>query len=170
MVEFVDDGFTDTNSDRPGFNDMMAMIRRRELHCVIVKDLPRILSKEAFIKRKAQRQELIDDEQRRISELKATLDSMDKEAKEIAEQSQQNRVVDQLREFNPSVIRKLVKRIRVYGEGKVEIDIIADDSFSQRILEQTNAQFNGEVPPEESSAIQFVRPNQSGRVKTGSKL
>ena len=41
VAEFVDDGFTGTNFDRPGFQKMMEAIERGEINCVIVKDLSR---------------------------------------------------------------------------------------------------------------------------------
>lgn len=41
VVEFCDDGYTGTNFERPRFMDMMEQIRRREIHCIIVKDLSR---------------------------------------------------------------------------------------------------------------------------------
>lgn len=41
VVEFCDDGYTGTNFERPRFMDMMEQIRRREIHCVVVKDLSR---------------------------------------------------------------------------------------------------------------------------------
>ena len=41
VAEFVDDGFTGTNFDRPGFRKMMEAIERGEINCIIVKDLSR---------------------------------------------------------------------------------------------------------------------------------
>ena len=41
VVEFVDDGFTGTNFDRPGFNQMLEQIKSGNISCVIVKDLSR---------------------------------------------------------------------------------------------------------------------------------
>ena len=40
-AEYVDDGYTGTNFDRPGFRDMMAAVERGGINCVIVKDLSR---------------------------------------------------------------------------------------------------------------------------------
>ena len=40
-AEYVDDGYTGTNFDRPGFRNMMAAAERGEINCVIVKDLSR---------------------------------------------------------------------------------------------------------------------------------
>lgn len=41
VIEFCDDGYTGTNFERPRFMDMMELVRRREVHCIIVKDLSR---------------------------------------------------------------------------------------------------------------------------------
>lgn len=38
---FIDDGYTGTSFERPGFERMMEKIRRKEINCVIVKDLSR---------------------------------------------------------------------------------------------------------------------------------
>ena len=40
-IEFVDDGYTGTNFDRPNFKRMMDMVRRGEIACIIVNDLSR---------------------------------------------------------------------------------------------------------------------------------
>ena len=40
-IEFVDDGYTGTNFDRPNFRRMMDMVRRGDISCIVVKDLSR---------------------------------------------------------------------------------------------------------------------------------
>lgn len=40
--EFVDDGYSGTNFDRPGFRRMIDAINRKEVNCVITKDLSRL--------------------------------------------------------------------------------------------------------------------------------
>ena len=40
-TEFCDDGYTGTNFDRPGFNNMMTAVREKRVDCIIVKDLSR---------------------------------------------------------------------------------------------------------------------------------
>ena len=39
--EFIDDGFTGTNFDRPSFKRMINMIEQEKVNCIIVKDLSR---------------------------------------------------------------------------------------------------------------------------------
>lgn len=41
-IEFVDDGFTGTNFDRPGFQNMLEQVKVGSITCVIVKDLSRL--------------------------------------------------------------------------------------------------------------------------------
>ena len=41
VLEFVDDGYTGTNFDRPQLQKMLSLIRNGEICCVIVKDLSR---------------------------------------------------------------------------------------------------------------------------------
>ena len=40
--DYVDDGYTGTDFDRPGFQEMMDDIRDRRINCVVVKDLSRL--------------------------------------------------------------------------------------------------------------------------------
>lgn len=40
--EFVDDGYSGTNFDRPGFQGLLRAIQRKEINCVITKDLSRL--------------------------------------------------------------------------------------------------------------------------------
>ena len=42
VKEFSDDGYTGTNFERPGFQQMMGMIQKKAINCVIVKDLSRL--------------------------------------------------------------------------------------------------------------------------------
>lgn len=39
VIEFVDDGYTGTNTDRPEFQRMLEFTRQGQIHCIIVKDL-----------------------------------------------------------------------------------------------------------------------------------
>lgn len=41
VAEYVDDGYTGTNFDRPDFKRMMEAVERGEINCIIVKDLSR---------------------------------------------------------------------------------------------------------------------------------
>lgn len=41
IVEFCDDGYSGTNFNRPRFQDMMELVRAKQIHCIIVKDLSR---------------------------------------------------------------------------------------------------------------------------------
>lgn len=41
VLEFVDDGYTGTNFNRPQFQKMLSLIRSGEIQCVVVKDLSR---------------------------------------------------------------------------------------------------------------------------------
>lgn len=41
VLEFVDDGYTGTNFDRPQFKKMMDLVRTGEVSCILVKDLSR---------------------------------------------------------------------------------------------------------------------------------
>lgn len=41
VTEFCDDGYTGTNFNRPGFEDMMTAVREKRVDCIVVKDLSR---------------------------------------------------------------------------------------------------------------------------------
>lgn len=41
IVEFCDDGYTGTNFDRPGFQEMMVRVKLKQIGCIVVKDLSR---------------------------------------------------------------------------------------------------------------------------------
>lgn len=41
VAEYVDDGYTGTNFERPNFQEMMKAVERGEINCIIVKDLSR---------------------------------------------------------------------------------------------------------------------------------
>ncbi len=41
VIEFVDDGYTGTNFDRPKLQEMLSMVRSGRITCIIVKDLSR---------------------------------------------------------------------------------------------------------------------------------
>ena len=38
ITEFCDDGYSGTSFERPNFKRMMELVRRGDLHCIIVKD------------------------------------------------------------------------------------------------------------------------------------
>lgn len=41
VVEFVDDGYSGKNMDRPDMQRMLEMVKRKQISCVIVKDFSR---------------------------------------------------------------------------------------------------------------------------------
>lgn len=41
IVEFCDDGFTGTNMDRPGIQELLSQVRQNRIGCILVKDLSR---------------------------------------------------------------------------------------------------------------------------------
>lgn len=41
IIEFCDDGYTGTNFERPGFQQMMVQVKLKQISCIIVKDLSR---------------------------------------------------------------------------------------------------------------------------------
>lgn len=42
VVEFIDDGWSGKNFDRPAFKEMMDLARHRKINCIIVKDISRL--------------------------------------------------------------------------------------------------------------------------------
>lgn len=42
LAEFVDEGYTGTNFDRPGFMEMLGWIEKNDVRCIVVKDLSRL--------------------------------------------------------------------------------------------------------------------------------
>ena len=41
VITFCDDGYSGTNFNRPRFNEMIEMVKRGQIHCIMVKDLSR---------------------------------------------------------------------------------------------------------------------------------
>ena len=41
LLEFCDDGYTGTNFERPGMQDMLEMVRDSKINCIVVKDFSR---------------------------------------------------------------------------------------------------------------------------------
>lgn len=41
VIEFCDDGFSGTNFDRPAIKKLLDMVKRKEIHCILVKDFSR---------------------------------------------------------------------------------------------------------------------------------
>lgn len=41
VLEFCDDGFSGTNFDRPAIKRLLGMVKRKEIHCILVKDFSR---------------------------------------------------------------------------------------------------------------------------------
>nr|WP_236945819.1 recombinase family protein [Enterocloster clostridioformis] len=41
ILEFCDDGFTGTNMERPGMQEMLKAVRQNRIGCILVKDLSR---------------------------------------------------------------------------------------------------------------------------------
>ena len=41
VVEFCDDGFSGTNMDRPGMQELLGQVKQREIGCILVKDMSR---------------------------------------------------------------------------------------------------------------------------------
>lgn len=42
VEEYVDDGYSGTNFDRPAFQRMMEDVKKKKINCIIVKDLSRL--------------------------------------------------------------------------------------------------------------------------------
>ena len=41
VIEFCDDGFTGTNMERPGMQEMLKQVRQNRIGCILVKDMSR---------------------------------------------------------------------------------------------------------------------------------
>lgn len=93
-------------------------------------------SKEQFVTIQAERQKRADQLQDTIEIKKKKLEQLQKDMANIQKTVKSAKDIWALSEYRPEVIRKLVKRVRVYAGGRIEIDLNCGDAFAAEVLEK----------------------------------
>ena len=94
------------------------------------------ISREKFMSIQKKRQLESDNLNAALANLEEKLGMLEQKAQRmetLASDATEARLLDN---YQPDVIRRLIKQIRVYGEGRIEVDLHANDDFIIEILEK----------------------------------
>lgn len=87
------------------------------------------ISRERFIELQSERQEENDKLQHLRNGCEKELQEFISKDQHLSEAISSAQEIQALSEYNPKVIRKLVKKIHVYENGKIEIELLSNDDF-----------------------------------------
>ncbi len=94
------------------------------------------ITRDKFISRQKKRQEEQDRLSDESNELERQLVKLQNQRERMNELTESAKEIGLLSEYRPDVIRKLVGKIRVYEHGRMEIDLLNNDDFITRLLEE----------------------------------
>jgi len=93
------------------------------------------ITREKFISVQKKRQQESDQLNASLAILENELEMQKKKSERMKALSADAKEVELLPNYRPDVIRRLVKYVKVYGDGKIEIDLLTNDDFILEILE-----------------------------------
>lgn len=93
------------------------------------------ITREKFITTQKRRQQEGDRLNASLVLLENELEMLKKKSERMGVLSADAKEVQMLPNYRPEVIRRLVKCVKVYGAGRIEIDLLANDDFITEILE-----------------------------------
>lgn len=93
------------------------------------------ITREKFISIQESRQAEMDSLQDELAKLEQYLAKIKSGREKIDELTADAKDIWALSEYRPEVIRKIVERVRVYENGRIEIDLLNNDDFITEILE-----------------------------------
>ena len=93
------------------------------------------ITRDKFITTQKKRQQEGDQINASLILLEAELEMLKKKAERVKALEADAKEAEMLPCYRPDVIRRLVKCVRVYGAGWIEIDLLANDDFITEILE-----------------------------------
>ena len=94
-----------------------------------------IISREKFISTQEKRQKEMDSLNEDLIELEQHLEKLKTGRERINELASNAKDIWAISEYRPEVIRRLVEKVRVYENGRIEIDLLNNDDFIAEILE-----------------------------------
>lgn len=93
------------------------------------------ISRNKFLSIQKRRQQESDQLNERLLQLQQQLEALKSKAKQMEQLADHSRENLLLTTYQPEVIRQLVKQVRVYGENRIEIDLLSNDDFITDILD-----------------------------------
>ena len=94
-----------------------------------------VISREKFIATQEKRQQETDRLNEELKKLEEQLNTLRKNTEQMEKMAEDAKEIQVLSEYRPEVIRRLVRKVRVYGGGRIEIDMLSNDDFILEILE-----------------------------------
>ena len=70
-----------------------------------------------------------------VAQLENKLEMLKKKSTKMEDLAKDAADVKMLTQYQPEVVRRMVRYVRVYGGGRIELDLHANDSFITEILE-----------------------------------
>lgn len=92
------------------------------------------ITREKFIGTQKKRQQESDWINASLIKLEKELETLMKKSEQMKAMSIDAKEAALLPEYRPAVIRRLIKSVRVYGKGRIEIDMLANDNFILEVL------------------------------------
>lgn len=93
------------------------------------------ISREKFMVTQEKRQREADRLNDELTKLEEQFETLKKKSERMEKMTEDAKDLRMLSEYRPEVIRRLISKIRVYGNGRIEIDLLSNDDFILDILE-----------------------------------